>query len=657
MCGIFGVVFRPDAGISPEFARLVVERLYKFSETRGREAAGLAIHDGRSIQVLKEARAASVFIQTDRYREVFGGALDHWAKPATDGEVSASNGRHALAMIGHSRLVTNGFQSSADNNQPVSAVGVVGIHNGIIVNDAELWRAHPTLQRKSEVDTEVLVNLLRVHFDETKNVAEAARRSFTEIRGAASIAVFMDDLDSLLLATNTGSLFRLSNEDRSVLAFASERFILQKLAASTDFDRHFGKSQIAQIKAGTGVLVSLRDLEQSEFHAISGPNGQAALATVAGPEKKKLQIVDHTRRARNLKHCVQCILPETYPFMDFDEKGVCRYCRNWRRIQPKGRDALLAAVEPYRSKDGSPDVIVAFSGGRDSSYGLHYFKTELGMNPVAFTYDWGFVTDLARRNQARICGKLGVEHIVRSADIATKRRYVRKNVEAWLKKPELGMVTLFTAGDKEFYAHARQLRKETGIKLVVFSTGNMIEDTPYKTGLCGIREGDHGMTLTGLPFKNEMALLWYYAWNYIKNPAYLNESFFDTLNAYYQTFVVKDDFLYLFHYLPWREEEIVGTIRREYDWEVATDTTSTWRIGDGTAAFYNYIYDTIAGFTEDEVMLSNMIREGHLTRERALEKADEYRAPRLPSIREYAQLAGFNCEEALSVINAAPKLY
>ena len=96
-------------------------------------------------------------------------------------------------------------------------------------------------------------------------------------------------------------------------------------------------------------------------------------------------------------------------------------------------------------------MIVAFSGGRDSSYGLHYVKNVLGMNPIAFTYDWGMVTDLARRNCARVCGKLGVEHIIRSADITAKRRYVRKNIEAWLKKPELGMVTLFMAGDKEFY--------------------------------------------------------------------------------------------------------------------------------------------------------------------------------------------------------------
>src|SRR5207237_6103175 len=133
-----------------------------------------------------------------------------------------------------------------------------------------------------------------------------------------------------------------------------------------------------------------------------------------------VSIVDLSPRPDRLERCTKCILPETYPFVEFDDHGVCYYCRTWKKIEPRGEQALLDAVAPYRSTDGSPDVILAFSGGRDSSYGLHYVKTVLGMNPVAFTYDWGMVTDLARRNQARLCGALGVEHIIRSADISAK---------------------------------------------------------------------------------------------------------------------------------------------------------------------------------------------------------------------------------------------
>jgi len=66
--------------------------------------------------------------------------------------------------------------------------------------------------------------------------------------------------------------------------------------------------------------------------------------------------------------------------------------------------------------------VFPFSGGRDSSYALHYIVKELGLKPIAFSYDWGMLTDLGRRNQARMCGKLGVEHILISADIRKKTR-------------------------------------------------------------------------------------------------------------------------------------------------------------------------------------------------------------------------------------------
>ena len=94
----------------------------------------------------------------------------------------------------------------------------------------------------------------------------------------------------------------------------------------------------------------------------------------------------------------------------------------------------------------------------------------------------------------------------------------------------------------------------------------------------------------------------------------MNTSIWDTIAAFWHTFVEKDDFIYLYHYLDWNEDIIVKTIKEEYDWEVSKDTETTWRIGDGTAAFYNYIYSTMVGFTEDDNMLSNMIREGHINR-------------------------------------------
>lgn len=646
MCGIFGILCAPDARLEGTAGRALVIDLLRASETRGREAVGLAVHDGSRIVVLKQGGSVADFLKSPRLQGLLGDAFAR-----RDGAVTGH--RRPLAITGHSRLVTNGFQSNQDNNQPVVTHGAVALHNGIIVNDRALVARHPSLAVRGEVDSEVLAALLRTELDRSGDLVAATRATFAEIEGSASIAMLFDDRDQILLATNTGSLFQLADPVTGVVVFASERFILQKLLD----ERSVSGGAIEQLTAGTGMIVGLADLSRQAFPLVGPLTASAPRPSSPPAPRGRIEIVDHSSDARALRRCVRCILPETYPFVGLDHEGVCHFCRTWKRIEPRGTEALLRTVEPYRSRDGSPDVIVALSGGRDSSYGLHYVKKVLGMNPVAFTYDWGMVTDLARRNQARVCGKLGVEHIVRSADITAKRRYIRKNVQAWLRKPELGMVTLFMAGDKEFYAHARALRQETGIKLVVFCTGNLIEDAPYKTGFMGVDQDDHGNTLTGMSLRNKVGMLRYFGRNYLANPAYINESLKDTWNAFWQTFVVKDDFLYLFHYLPWREDEIVSTIRREYDWEAETDTTTTWRIGDGTAAFYNYIYQTVAGFTEDDCMLSNMVREGHIDRAEALRRSAEYAQPRWRSIREYAQLIGFSAEEALQIINAMPKRY
>jgi hypothetical protein len=95
----------------------------------------------------------------------------------------------------------------------------------------------------------------------------------------------------------------------------------------------------------------------------------------------------------------------------------------------------------------------------------------------------------------------------------------------------------------------------------------------------------------------------------------------------------------------------------EYEWEKAQDTSTTWRIGDGTAPFYNYIYLSVAGFTEFDTFRSNQIREGMITREDALNRAAEENLPRWPSIREYMQVTRLDFDDVLRAVNSMPRLY
>ena len=113
----------------------------------------------------------------------------------------------------------------------------------------------------------------------------------------------------------------------------------------------------------------------------------------------------------------------------------------------------------------------------------------------------------------------------------------------------------------------------------------------------------------------------------------------------------------MYHYYEWNEVKITKLIKDEYDWVGAVDTTSTWRTGDGTSSFYNYIYYSVAGFTENDTFRSNQIREGVITRNEAMNIVEKENLPRWISLQEYANTIGFNLDEALLAIHRIKKLY
>jgi glucosamine--fructose-6-phosphate aminotransferase (isomerizing) len=275
----------------------------------------------------------------------------------------------------------------------------------------------------------------------------------------------------------------------------------------------------------------------------------------------------------------------------------------------------------------------------------------LNLHPIAYTYDWGMVTDLARRNQARLCGKLGIEHILVSADINQKRSYIRKNVLAWLKHPHLGTVPLFMAGDKQYFYYATKLQKDLGVEFTVLAA-NPLEETYFKFGFCGLKPAFNQQSVI-----DQIKLAGFYGREFLRNPAYLNSSLLDSAWAFISYYTIPRNYLLFYKYILWDEKEISNTLINEYDWELAQDTKSTWRIGDGTASFYNYIYYSIAGFSENDTFNSNLVREGVLSRKKALEVTQRDNSPRFDSIKWYCDSIGIDMKSTLERINQAPKLY
>jgi glucosamine--fructose-6-phosphate aminotransferase (isomerizing) len=675
MCGIFGIALRQGAGMAPDTVRSLLANLYVFSESRGKESAGLHVYlpDAARAWTIKGAQPATELLRTEAYDEAL-----------TDG-LALAYGKGApgplvqpLTVIAHSRLVTNGTSALDRNNQPVRFGAVSMIHNGIVVNVDKLWQANPDLQRSAEVDTEVMAAMLdRSLRGPAFDPVAATREVFREIKGAASVAWTHQAAPVLTLATNTGDLYAAALPDDAGLVFASERYILVNALEKTLGEGAAAvTAAIEWLQAGNGLCLDL-DVRgpATRFHFRSDTLGVQSPCRMRAPAEHRdtgttgnqapAAVVRHAdeslvrygeARVRALRRCSRCVLPETFPFIAFDDQGVCNYCRSYKPryagMHPtETRKAFIQSLEKYRRAGQEPDVLVPFSGGRDSSYGLHLIHEEFGLRPVTFTYDWGMVTDLARRNVARMCGQLGIQNILVSADIKTKRDNIRKNVSAWLKQPDLGMVPLFMAGDKHFFRVVNDLKRQTGIALDLWCA-NPLENTDFKSGFCGVRPDFDKSRVDYLSMGRKAQLAAYYGTRFLTNPGYLNASLMDTFGAflaYY--FEPRRDFYFIFDHFIWNEDEVNKTLLSTYDWELSPDSPSTWRIGDGTAPFYNYIYMTARGFSEFDTFRSNQIREGMITRERALESITVENRPRTESLRWYLDTIGLDFNETIRRIN------
>lgn len=646
MCGIWGIS-NINADISHQMLAKIIKKLMILSEVRGKDASGIAVMQNESLCVLRKAKSSHELLKDIEFIKY----LEKNIIKSTSENIWVS---------GHSRLVTNGTQYNPNNNQPVAKQNMALVHNGIIVNEDELWNDMSCANRESEVDSEAILETYWQQYHKTKDIKTASGETYRRLKGMASTILLMQEGHCIVAASNNGSLYKCHSTDGRLTIFASESLILEKLLVSVPgLAILFEKNSIKQLMPGEHTVLS--DGYSGKYEAIKIVQDKKAARNTSfnlmKSEYARFKI--DFEKIRKIRRCTKCVLPETMPFIEFDNKGICNYCRGYRKAEYNGIERLKEWNE--EGKSNGRKTMVSFSGGRDSSYGLHYFVKEMGLKPVAYCYDWGMVTDIARRNQSRMCEQLGIEFILVSADIRKKRNNIKRNVEAWLKKPSLGMIPLFMAGDKHYFYYANKVRRDYKLDTILL-TSNPFEKTYFKSGYCGVRpdilkQKYKKMDLESLAVGDVIKMSGYYLEQFITNPAYFNLSIADTFTAAASYYVVPHHYFRLFDYIPWDEKKVDELLLNEYDWEHAKDTESTWRIGDGTAPFYNYIYCLVAGLTENDTLRSNQIREEMLTREEALELVYRDNQPRFDSMKWYFDAISVNMEDALTIINKIPKLY
>lgn len=145
MCGLAGILLRPKRRAPEALAeiRALTTANLVSNEERGRAASGITIvqTDG-SYHTLKQPTPASALVKTTEYRAMLA-AID----------------QDTVCILGHTRRPTKGSPYDNDNNHPIIAEHIIGVHNGHIDNDDDLFATH-RLPREGDVDSEVIFRLL-----------------------------------------------------------------------------------------------------------------------------------------------------------------------------------------------------------------------------------------------------------------------------------------------------------------------------------------------------------------------------------------------------------------------------------------------------------------------------------------------------------------
>jgi hypothetical protein len=341
-----------------------------------------------------------------------------------------------------------------------------------------------------------------------------------------------------------------------------------------------------------------------------------------------------------MKRCVKCILPENYPRIRFNDKGICNFCLEFEKREYKGDEALIRFIRSFSSGDQEYDCLIGFSGGRDSSYLLYHISKVLNLKVMAYHFDHGLIPEQTRTNVKRGAEILNIPLVSEKSDLLKK--CVTHHMGAWIKRPHPGLIGMLCTGcrlgtDQGLLKTARKHR----IPYIAYG-GQPLEGGGFKLALMsGNLENRIG----------NLNLILGYGKEILKNPRWISNPLCALVQ--FQEF--------LFHFSPlrrllekmqysrvkssspfytfikWDEQKVVKTIQEQLDWKNPDYGESTWRSDCKISILKSYMYREILGFNDKEDGLSYLIRDGQITREDAFSRAERENIVSESMIREFLE--------------------
>jgi hypothetical protein len=324
---------------------------------------------------------------------------------------------------------------------------------------------------------------------------------------------------------------------------------------------------------------------------------------------------------REKKLCAACVLPDTTPGIEFDDRGICNYCRDHVPVSVSGEEKLVEQLDKFRNPQKQYECMVCLSGGRDSTYVLWKMAHDYKMKVLAVTYDSPFMSDRAHQNIRLAVSRLGVDHHYWRYPGDIHKATTKKHIRIWSKRPSSKMIPFVCAHCKSWNYRFYEIARKHDVPLIVFGSNPLETASFKKDGFGGARTYSKISNLPVLAAKalNEVA----------SNPGYLSANWNLIIKMYtgashstpYMRWRFRDvTAIRTFDYLKWDEKEVEQVIAERLGWEKSSEVASAWRFDCRLDYVRRLMYSSTIGVTELRDLFSKMIREGMMSREEAMER-------------------------------------
>jgi len=317
------------------------------------------------------------------------------------------------------------------------------------------------------------------------------------------------------------------------------------------------------------------------------------------------------------QRCNKCLLPDTYPDILFNNDGVCNQCIQYEKSEPLGEDDLIEILKAKRGKEF--DCVVGISGGKDSCYVTYLAKKKYGLRTLAVCYDFPFLRDLARANMQNVCGSLGVDLRIVKAKNNLEQRLLRNHL--------MSLSSTGTSWGQCIFCHygidaiLYNVAKERGVPFIL---GGI---TKYELWNPGSRTAFLSKRLRKLSIGKLLQFFHYQSRAYLclvdqRRQFRMPPS--SSLDVYRRAKKPAHgpQSIHVYDYVRWDQDLIEETLMSETGW-IKPDKSLSWRYDCSLEPFLDYTYKKEFGISTVGIYLSQLIRDGKISREEALEIMEE----------------------------------